>query len=321
MSHDRPKTPGVPAAVPPPPQPTQAAHDAWHRKHEATMTHRPDKHADRHIKPHDAPKQHADNTARPADVTKGAPIPTDMAKAAKEIRGWVAAERKPASEYERLAPANPADLEHNYRVSYVVNYALKQAGAVPGREYTHAKWDALAEKALWTVTALRQSDAKIGSSESLVLRDAQRYLYGALGDEWLQKHVTQKYHIPPSVAPWVPGKVIDRGYEDVVKPTDMAYNAAMEELTGENPGAGRAKPGFPHSRPGGQEWYDRGYAQRPSEDFTYWMAPAPFILKPPEPPRTPAAELAAPPGHVDLGHGESVNLETGRYTPGYGPRF
>jgi hypothetical protein len=51
------------------------------------------------------------------------------------------------------------------------------------------------------------------------------------------------------------------------------------------------------------------------------MAPAPFILKPPDPPPTPAVHLAAPPGHVDLGRGESVNLETGRYTPGFGPKI
>jgi hypothetical protein len=245
-----------------------------------------------------------------------------MTKAAREIRAWVAEEKKPASEYERLAEANPADRQHNHRVSYVVNYALKQVGAVPGREYSKADLAALSEKALWTVTALRQSDAKIGTSESLVLRDAQRYLYGTLGDTWLQKHVTRKYHVPPSVAPWVPGKVIDRGYEDVVKRSDMAYNAAVEELTGRNPGAGRGKAGFPHSRPGGEAWYDRGLAQRPGKDAP--TAQAPFLLKVPEPARTPddrASRLAAPPGHVDLGHGESVNLETGRYTPGHGPRY
>lgn len=317
MAGDRPK---APVPVVPPPQPTQAAHDAWQRKHEAAMNHRAGKHAD-HAKPHDVAKKAPDTAARPADATKSAPIPADMAKAAKEIRGWVAAEKKPASELERLAGASPADREHNFRVSFVVNYALKQAGAVPGREYPHAKWDALAEKALWTVTALRQSDAKIGSSESLVLRDAQRYLYGSLGDEWLQKHVVAKYHIPPAVAPWVPGSLIDRGYEDVVKPADMAYNAASEELTGHNPEAGRAKHGFPHSRPGGQEWYDRGHAQRPGEEFHDWVAPAPFILKPPDPPPTPAVQLAAPPGHVDLGHGASVNVETGRYTPEIGPKI
>src|SRR3954464_3804846 len=164
--------PKAPVPVVPPPQltqPARAAHDGWQRKHEASMNHRPGSHTD-HAKPHDAPKKAPDTAQRLAAATKGAPIPADLTKAAKEIRGWVAAEKKPASELERLAGANPAEREHNFPVSFRVNSALKQAGAVPGHDYGQPKWDALAEKALWTVTALRQSDAKIGSSESLVLR-------------------------------------------------------------------------------------------------------------------------------------------------------
>jgi hypothetical protein len=115
------------------------------------------------------------------------------------------------------------------------------------------------------------------------------------------------------------GKTIDRGYEDVVKPGDIAINAAAEELTGTNPGLGRGKAGMPHSRPGGELWYDCGH---------HWYAgadeQAPFILEVPRPARPPehsASRLAQPPGYVDLGHGESINLQTGRYTPGFGPKY
>jgi hypothetical protein len=285
VSPDRPRPPAVPPPQPPNPV---APHREWQRKHEATMIQRPDR----------------------------SPVPGDPGRAAAEIRGWVTAERRPASEAERLVPANPDGREHNFRVSYVVNYALRQAGAVPGRDYPPARWQALAERALWTVTTLRQSDARIGTSESLVLRDAQRYLYGTLGDAWLQRHVVRHYHVPPEVARRAPAEVIDRGYEGVVKPAEMAYNAASEELTGRNPGLGRGKAGFPHSRPGGEAWFDRGVARRADHV-------APFLLTVPETARRAetAAELAAPPGHVDLGHGESVNLETGRYTPGFGPKL
>jgi hypothetical protein len=142
--------------------------------------------------------------------------------------------------------ANPDSWEHNYRVSYAVNYALKQVGALPERHYTNVERAALSEKALWAMTALRKSDAKTGTSESLILRDAQRYLYGSLGDAWL------------------------------------------------------------HARSDGAD------------------TRAPFILEVPRPARTPedsAIRLAQPPGHVDLGHGESINLQTGRYTPGFGPKY
>jgi hypothetical protein len=231
----------------------------------------------------------------------------------------VAAEKKPVREYERIAAANPDSWEHNYRVAYAVNYALKQVGALPERHYTNAERAALTEKALWAMTALRKSDAKIGTSESLILRDAQRYLYGSLGDAWLQKHVTHKYHVPKEVAPYLDGKSIDRGYEGVVKPGDIAINAAAEELTGTNPGLGRGMAGMPHSRPGGESWYDRGHARSTGADTQ-----APFILEVPRPapmPEDSAIRLAQPPGHVDLGHGESINLQTGRYTPGFGPKY
>ncbi|UJW31983.1 hypothetical protein L3Q67_43675 [Saccharothrix sp. AJ9571] len=293
MPRDVPKVPGAPEPVAPKPDTPRNPHAGWQHKHEAGMLQRPD----------------------------GVPVPSDLAKAGKEIRGWVAAEKKPVREHERIVAANPDDRQHNYRVSYVVNYALKQAGAVPERQYTKAERAALSEKALWGLTALRQSDVRIGTSESLVLRDAQRYLYGSLGTEWLRKHVAHKYHVPPSVTPCVDGKLIDRGYEGIVKPGDIALNAAAEELTGRNPGFGRGKPGMPHSRPGGEAWYDRGLDRFGAATG---KAAAPFILEVPKSapkPEDSATRLAQPPGHVDLGHGESVNLETGRYSPGHGPKY
>jgi hypothetical protein len=309
MANDLPKTP---PPVPPRPERTPLTHATWQSRHEAKTVQRP---ADRVGKPGEPKKP--DGAGRTPDTR--APVPSDMAKAAREIRGWVATEEKPVREYERIAAANPDSWEHNYRVSYAVNYALKQVGALPERHYTNAERAALSEKALWAMTALRKSDAKIGTSESLILRDAQRYLYGSLGDAWLQKHVTHKYHVPKEVAPYLDGKSIDRGYEGVVKPGDIAINAAAEELTGTNPGLGRGKAGMPHSRPGGEPWYDRGHARSDGADTR-----APFILEVPSPARTPedsAIRLAQPPGHVDLGHGESINLQTGRYTPGFGPKY
>jgi hypothetical protein len=56
-----------------------------------------------------------------------------------------------------------------------------------------------------------RADAKIGTSESLILRDAQRYLYGSLGDAWPQKHVTHKYHVPKEVAPYLDGNTLIKG--------------------------------------------------------------------------------------------------------------
>jgi hypothetical protein len=38
----------------------------------------------------------------------------------------------------------------------------------------------------------------------------------------------------------------------------MTINAAVEESTGRNPGHLRGIPNMPHSRPGGESWYDLG---------------------------------------------------------------
>jgi hypothetical protein len=254
---------------------------------------------------------------RKAAEAKSAPlIPSDSAKARKEILGWVAAEKKPAREYERLGSANPDTAEHNYRVSYAVNYALKEAGGKPGQVCTEGQRAAVSEKALWIITALRKSDAKIGTSESLILRDSQRYLYGSLGDAWLQKHVEHKYDVPKEVAPYLPGKVIDRGYEDVVKPAEMGINAVIEEITGKNPGYGRGTPGMPHSRPGGETWYDAGHARVAAMEAKTQPSTVPFITTAP----APKPDFYGP-GHLDLGHGESVNTTTGEFRLGTGPKF
>lgn len=194
-----------------------------------------------------------------------------------------------------MLPQNPDTAEHNFRVAFTVNYALLTASAKPGMAYTAKEFAAISEKALWTLTRdLREADPKIHSSESLVLRDAQRYLYGSLGDRWLQQYVVTEYAVPRGLAPYIPGWAINRGYEDVIKRADMLVNAIEEALTGKNPGWGRIRGDLPHSPPGGEAWYDRGLAQ-----FTMMnrrdgsiAKGSPFIAPPPSPtPKAPVRSI------------------------------
>ena len=191
-----------------------------------------------------------------------AAIPASLTSARTEILGWVAAERHPTREWGRMFAQNPDTSEHNFRVAFTVNYALRTASAELGTAYTAKEFATISEKALWTLTRdLREADPKIHTSESLVLRDAQRYLYGSLGDEWLRQYVVTQYAVPKRLAPVMPGWVINRGYEDVVKPAAMLGNAIEEVITGTNPGWGRISRNMPHSQPGGEAWYDRGVAE------------------------------------------------------------
>jgi RHS repeat-associated protein len=211
-----------------------------------------------------------ESAATPQPRPNRSPVPTDLKQARKDILSAVAKEQKPKREWQRLFPEDPDNAEHNFWVSYAVNYALLSNGFKPGAKYGPKDAKRL-EKALWFLTKdLRQADSKIGTSESLILRDAQRYLYGLQGDRWLSNHATDKYVkpiVPKSlepglelVKPFLSGKLIDRVYEQGAKRAVMAANAAAEEATGRNPGFLRSNPKFPHSRTGGEDWYDLGLA-------------------------------------------------------------
>jgi RHS repeat-associated protein len=245
-------------------------------------------------------KRSGKEEAKPPPTAGRSPIPTDLAKARKEILAAVAREPDPTREWQRLFPEDPDDPEHNFWVAYAVNYALMSKGFKPGGSYGPKDAKKL-EEALWFLTKdLRQSDPKIGSSESLILRDAQRYLYGIQGDRWLSDYSTRKYikdFLPkeahPAVdlaKPYLSGKLIDRVYEQVVKRAVMAGNAAGEEITGRNPGMLRSTPDRPHSRTGGEDWYDLGMERYgktgkgnpfilTTPDTVYGTEPSPIRLK------------------------------------------
>jgi hypothetical protein len=180
------------------------------------------------------------------------PIPSwDLKAAKKQIMSWVKKEGIPNSEWERLESADPNDPSHNLHTVYAANYALKMAGANPARLYTPQENARISERALWILTKdLRQVDQS--TSQSLFLRDAQRYLYGSLGEAWLRKHVHDKYHVPEIVVNHASGETIDECYEKGYKRVSMFGNAVGESVTGKNPGFGRGKAGLPNSRPGGR---------------------------------------------------------------------
>jgi hypothetical protein len=200
-------------------------------------------------------KPSADRVRSHASVS---PIPSWDLKAAKgQIMSWVRTEDIPKNEWERLKSADPNDPKHNLHAVYAVNYALKMAGAIPGKTYRAQESARISERALWILTKdLRQVDRS--TSQSLFLRDAQRYLYGTLGEAWLRKYVHDKFHVPEVVAKHASGQTIDESYEKGYKRAKMIGNAIAESVTGKNPGWGRGKADLPNSRPGGEAWYNLG---------------------------------------------------------------
>jgi len=98
---------------------------------------------------------------------------------------------------------------------------------------------------------------RIGTSESLFLRDAQRYLYGLQGTTWLQNHIEKQYHIPSVIAEHSSARTIDETY-NFVKSALMFVNASVEGITGTSPGLLRTGAKLPLSRPGGEAWFNLG---------------------------------------------------------------
>jgi hypothetical protein len=73
---------------------------------------------------------------------------------------------------------------------------------------------------------------------------------------------------------------------------------------------------MPHSRRGGANWYDLGHARFTAIEAKTQPSTAPFVTAVPG----PKPDFYGP-GYLDLGHGESVNTETGEFRLGPGPKF
>jgi hypothetical protein len=109
-----------------------------------------------------------------------------LAAAEEKIERWVTDDYRPTTAFDRMWGADPSDNEHNFRVAYTVDVALLHAGLRPG------EWDPKkVENAKTFISVMRQrTDA---DSESLVLRDAERYLFGIFGTERLRKWIKDNY--------------------------------------------------------------------------------------------------------------------------------
>jgi hypothetical protein len=110
----------------------------------------------------------------------------------------------------------------------------------------------------------------------------------------------------------------------VVKKFNMIRNAVEEEITGKNPGYGRGRKDMPHSRPGGENWYDLGmtrfHAMNP-EDRTE-VKGSPLITSTPPPFSSPVPAWL---GHEDAENiyypGERINKKTGEFHFAPGPKW
>jgi RHS repeat-associated protein len=129
----------------------------------------------------------ANNPVRFVDPTGGSVedgVPDDLKSGEQIILNWLLHEDFPTSNWEKLyAPTSPFD-EHGSKVKFTVNWFLLKA--IEEKKANATLYDVLYNAWTW-LTAVRKGAVLMGgrelpsSSESLILRDAQRYLWGRVG--------------------------------------------------------------------------------------------------------------------------------------------
>jgi hypothetical protein len=151
-------------------------------------------------------------------------------------------------------PAIPSDPLHEVRVQQVVNSFLKE-GATRRRSATKFQ---ILDDALGGLINLRADRQVPRSSESLILRDAERYLWGRVGAA-----VAQRMHGYSPVTAEIVGPQLAPFWE-ALKAVTRPINALGEAL-----GAGpivptQIDPGKPQAAIGGGDWFELGL-------YHYWL--------------------------------------------------
>jgi RHS repeat-associated protein len=191
----------------------------------------------------------------PQDTGGGRPPDlADLDQAYRQISTWVNAEQKPTDEFERSFEANPSDRMHSDRVIYAINYfiakANKESQTPSGQFFQGVTRRDILQSAWNNVTMMRQNE-ELNVSDSILLRDVQRYFWGRIGIEKGKEmpisDIVVEHIIPAGVAElyWFSSKI------------SHLTNAFVEGMLGFDPGIGRAT-NLPASRPGGTPWFELG---------------------------------------------------------------
>jgi hypothetical protein len=158
---------------------------------------------------------------------------------------------------------------YQYRVAYAVNWALRAAGAEPGKSYSPEEQAELYAGARNILSDIRNpstvgkgrfdpAKADPKASEAVFLRDAQRYLYGRLGGR-VVKDMAQYYNhtFGLRIPDFVPDEATDRYYEEISKPFWEGVDD-WNERHGSHTTYSQTNPYQPPSPLGGGQWFSRG---------------------------------------------------------------
>ncbi|MEQ1619806.1 MAG: SpvB/TcaC N-terminal domain-containing protein [Methylococcales bacterium] len=197
-------------------------------------------------------------------------VPNDLPAANKQIQDWANAERKPTDEFERSFETNPKDKVHSQRVIFTANFFLKAAireVMLPSGElFPNVTRGAILKSAWSKVTLMRQNE-NLDLSDSILLRDVQRYFWGRIG---IEKGKESPY-LPDALVERVIPVGVAEAYWFLSK-TAHLLNDFSKGMLGFDPDLLRTTK-LPGSRPGGTPWFKLGIEQ-------YWRFDKKEIDKP-----------------------------------------
>ncbi|MCB0142804.1 MAG: RHS repeat-associated core domain-containing protein, partial [Caldilineaceae bacterium] len=167
------------------------------------------------------------------------------------ISDWSREERVPDM-LERESSFDPKSSVHQLKVQFVVNFALVSVFARRGAKQDLG--DTLID-ARAVVTSMRDNRSTYGdfghrSSESIILRDAEKYLWARAGPVYYNREFDR---------PALEGHRIG--------PLANSFWDGLKTILGEI--TPRTNPSKPHAAPGGKGWFDLGRKDFMAFDFEY----------------------------------------------------
>lgn len=189
----------------------------------------------------------------------------------KDIRKWVAKEIIP-NKFSPM-PYWPSNDSHELQVTLTVNFFIVASRRALGYS-KNVTWGAILIRARKDLQFLRDDPSLPYSSESIILRDAERYLWGRVGlkvyaeshpnDPVVEKAASAMARAKgASLYDWMADPLYN-GFKSILRPVD----ALSQEISGK--GILSVSPNKPLSAVGGTSWFFRGLDDFHEQDDRQW---------------------------------------------------
>lgn len=197
----------------------------------------------------------------------------------QDIRKWVGKENIP-NKYSPI-PYWPLNDDHERKVTLTVNFFIVNSRRALGYG-VNVSWGSILIRARHNLQSLRDDPSLPSSSESIILRDAERYLWGRVGLKvYAESHPSDSasQNVASTLArakgaslyDWMADPIYN-GVKSILRPVD----ALSQDVLGK--GILSVSPNKPLSAVGGTSWFFRGLDDFHEQDESHWDTAKPPTL-------------------------------------------